>query len=322
MKEIVRRGVEADQHNDELARNYTYHQRSAQKEVGKDGKIKKEETKTYDITILYGQEYSRLIQKDDKPLSPGDEKKEQEKLDKFISKHKNESDEDRRKRAEEEEKQRKKDRALFQDLANAYDFKRLDDEQIDGHSVYVIEAIPHPGFHPTQPHADIFSKLKGKLWIDKQTYEWVKAEAEAIDTISFGFFLARLHKGSHIIFEQTRINNEVWLPRHWFIDADARILVFKNSDFQIDTTYSDYKQFKTAVKILPGVREAPADPCSNGAPGLHFSKSSQPIVPLSIPNHTGRHIRLGYNRIFRCGSWRKQQQSLVSAATQCKILRV
>jgi hypothetical protein len=277
VKEIVRRGVEADQHNDEQARNYTYDQRSVQKELGKDGKIKKEEIRTYDITILYGQEYSRLIQKDDKPLSASDEKKEQEKLDKFIAKHKNESDEERRKRTEEEEKQRKKDRALFQDLTNAYDFKRLDDEKIDGHSVYVIEAIPHPGFHATQPHADIFSKLKGKLWIDKQTYEWVKAEAEAIDTISFGLFLARLHKGSHIVFEQTRINNEVWLPRHWFVDADARLLVFKNSDFQIDTTYSDYKQFKTAVKILPGVREAPANPCSNAQPS---STSASPASPL------------------------------------------
>jgi hypothetical protein len=259
VKEIVRRGVEADERNQQQARNYTYRQRSVQKELGKDGKIKKTETKTYDITILYGQEYSRLVQKDDKPLSESEEKKEQEKLDKFISTYKNESDDDRRKRAEKEEEQRKKDRALFQDISNAYDFQRLPDEEMDGHSLYVIEAIPHPGFHPTQPHADIFIKLKGKLWIDKQTYEWVKAEAEAIDTISFGLFLARLHKGSHIVFEQTRINNEVWLPRHWFVDADARILLFKNSDFQTDTTYSDYKQFKTASKILPGVIEAPPD---------------------------------------------------------------
>lgn len=256
VKEIIRRAIEADGKNDELAHNYTYQQHSVQTELDKDGKAKKQHSATHDITILYGEEYSRLIEKDGQPLSEKDARNEQEKLDKFSAKHKDETENDRRKRAEKEEKQRKQDRAFVQDALNAYDFTLLPSEQLEGHEVYVIEATPHTGFHPTQPHADILPKLKGRLWIDKQTYGLAKIEAESIDTISFGLFLARLHKGSHLTFEQTLVNNEVWLPRHVLFGGDARIMVFKNAAFQFDSTYSNYKKFTTATKILPGVKEA------------------------------------------------------------------
>src|SRR5436305_10412536 len=171
-KEIVQRGVEADEKNFEIARNYTGQRRAVIKEFEKGGSVKKQFTRTYDVTVLYGQEYSRLIQKDDNPLSADDEKKEQEKLDKFIAKHKNESADEHRKQLEKQEKEKKQDRAFIQDLVNAYDFQVVGEEKIDGREMWVIEANPRKDFHPTQPHADILPKLKGKLWIDKQGYEW------------------------------------------------------------------------------------------------------------------------------------------------------
>jgi hypothetical protein len=39
--------------------------------------------------------------------------------------------------------------------------------------------------------------------------QWVKLDAECIDNLSWGLFLARLHKGAHILVEQTRVNGEV-----------------------------------------------------------------------------------------------------------------
>jgi hypothetical protein len=36
--------------------------------------------------------------------------------------------------------------------------------------VWVIEATPTKNFHPTQPHANLLSKITGKAWIDKQDY--------------------------------------------------------------------------------------------------------------------------------------------------------
>ena len=81
-KEIVRRGMEMDQRSFELARNYTYQERRVFKALDKHGKEKHKQIETYDWTVLYGEPYSRLIQRDDKPLKPKDERKEQEKVDK------------------------------------------------------------------------------------------------------------------------------------------------------------------------------------------------------------------------------------------------
>lgn len=254
-KEIIRRSLDVDRENFDLARNYTYEERVELKVRDTKGNSKTHELYTNDVSILYGEPYERRIRKDDKPLSEKDEKKEQEKLDKFAAKHKDESEKDRAKRLAKKEKERQEEHAFVQDVINAYDFKLVGEETIDGRPAYVIEANPRKDFHPTQPHAGILSKLRGKAWIDQKDYGWIKAEADTLDTISFGFFLMRIHKGTHMSFEQTRVNDEIWLPRHILVNASARFMLLMNPSFDFESKYSNYKKFTTGVRILPGVSE-------------------------------------------------------------------
>lgn len=74
---------------------------------------------------------------------------------------------------------------------------------------------------------------------------------QCIGTVSFGLFLVRLHKGSRIVVEQSRVNNEVWLQRHVAVDADFRLALLKNFNLAVDVTDRDYKKFRTDIKILP-----------------------------------------------------------------------
>jgi len=249
-KEIVRRSVEIDHHNFERARNYTCRQREVERELAKDGSAKSTHIKTFDITFLAGEPYSRLIQKDDKPLSDNDQKKEEEKMEKFIAKHRDESENDHQKRLAKEEKERQEGRLFLRDVINAFDFKLLGEEQLEGKDTYVIEAVPRKDFRPTQPHADLLEKVRGKLWIEKQDYNWVKADVETIDTISFGLFLARIHKGSRITFEQTKVNDEVWLMRRLAINAGARLALLKNIAMDQEDIFSDYKKFSAGTRIV------------------------------------------------------------------------
>ena len=89
-----------------------------------------------------------------------------------------------------------------------------------------------------------------------QDYGWIKTHVDVIDTISFGIFLARVHKGTQIEFEQTRLNNEIWLPSRIYLNGNARIALLKNYTFQQEDTFSKYRKFTTSTKILPGVAEA------------------------------------------------------------------
>lgn len=257
-KEIVRRGLDADQRDFQLARNYTHERREDLKVLDKHGALKKHEINTFDVTILYDEAYSRLIRKDDKPLTDKEEKKEAEKLDKFVAEHQSESAREREKRLEKLEKERQEERAFVRDIINAYDFRIAGEEQVRGHDAYVVEANPRKDFHPTQPHADVLAKLRGKIWIDKQDYGWVKVEAETLETISWGLFFLRIHKGTRMTFEQTRVNDEIWLPLRISVNARARLAIFVNDSFDWELSYSNYKKFTSNARILPGVNEVPA----------------------------------------------------------------
>lgn len=254
-KEIVQRALDVDQGDFQLARDYTYEQRDDVKMLDKHGAVKKHEINTSDVTILYGEQYWRRIRKDDKPLSEKEEKKEEEKADKFIAERKNESDKEHEKRLAKREKEREEGRAFVRDVINAYDFRIVGDEQVEGHDTYVIDATPRKDFHPTQPHADILPKVRGKLWINKKDYGWVKVEAETLDTISWGVFVLRIHKGSQILFEQTFVNDEIWLPRRLSVTANMRLALVAGGNIDLESTYSHYKKFTSGVRILPGAAE-------------------------------------------------------------------
>lgn len=254
-KEIVRRSLDVDRKDFELARDYTYEQRVELTVLDKKGARKHHELYANDFTILYDEPYARRIRKDDKPLSEKEEKKEQEKLDKFVAKHKSESQKERERRLADVEKRRQESRAFARDIINAYDFRIVGEEQVDGRQAVIIEANPRKDFRPTQPHADVLPKLRGKLWIDRNDYGWIRAEVETLDTISWGLFVMRIHKGTRMTFEQTRVNDEIWLPRRILVNASARFALFMNGSFVWESNYSDYKKFTSGVRILPGVKE-------------------------------------------------------------------
>jgi len=77
----------------------------------------------------------------------------------------------------------------------------------------------------------------------------VKLDITAIDTISVGFVLARIHKGTHVVVELTQVNDEVWLPKSVRFHLDARVALFKSYDEDVEDVYRDYKKFRTDTKI-------------------------------------------------------------------------
>ncbi|MGB6775249.1 MAG: hypothetical protein WBD25_12675 [Terriglobales bacterium] len=249
IRELLRRAEEKDIENDKQQRDYTYFEREEQHHLDDHGEIKKIESRTSEILEIYGEQVERLTAKDDKPLSADDAKKEDEKIQKVIDKRKQESEEDRRKRLEKEEKDREEDRKFVLEIADAFNFRLIGSEMIDGRDTWVFEGEPRPGYQPKNREARILSKFKGHVWIDKADAQWVKLDITAIDTISVGFVLARIHKGTHVIVELIRVNDEVWLPKHVQLHFDARVALFKSYDEDVDQTYRDYKKFRSDTKI-------------------------------------------------------------------------
>jgi len=77
-----------------------------------------------------------------------------------------------------------------------------------------------------------------------------KMDVECLDTVSWGLFLARFHRGSHFMIEQTRVNDEVWLPRQLQFKVDLRLALLKSFRVDAEQTFRDYKKFRTDAKIV------------------------------------------------------------------------
>jgi hypothetical protein len=251
IRDLIRQTAANDMENDKRQRDYTYIQREEQHHLDGKGQVKSTETKTSEVLEIYGEQVERLIAKDDKPLPEKDAKKEEEKIQKVIDKRKNESEEERDKREKKEEKDREQDRQFVREVADAYNFTFVGIDSLSGRDTYVIDGEPRPGYEPHLKEAKILPKFRFRAWIDKDEAQWKKLDVQCIDTVSFGLFLARVHKGSRIIIEQTRINDEVWLPQHIAVKIDVRLALLKNFDVEDDITYRDYKKFRTDSKIIP-----------------------------------------------------------------------
>jgi hypothetical protein len=251
IQRLIRKVADNDLANDKLQRNYTYVQREEERRLDGKERVTSTEIRTSEIMEIYGEQVERLISKDDKPLSDKDARKEDEKIQKLIDKRKNESEEERQKREEKEEKDREEGRKFVTEVADAYNFSFAGIESLDGRTTYVIDAEPRPGYVPHMKEAKILTKVRGRMWIDKDESQLTKFDIQCIDTISYGVFLARIHKGTRIVYQQIRVNDEVWLPEHIALKLDARLALLKEFNVDDEITFRDYMKFRTDSKIVP-----------------------------------------------------------------------
>jgi hypothetical protein len=249
IRALIRQSAEKDIENDRAQRNYTYLQREEEHKLDDKGQVKSSEARTFEIMVLFEEPVRKLIAKDDKPLPPREAAKEEEKIQKTIDDRKNEDAGNRKKRLERAAKDAEGSRQFVNEIADAFNFKQVGTEPLNGYDSYVIDGEPRAGFEPKRKEARFLPKFRFRAWIDKATSQWLKLDIQCIDTVSVGLFLIRVHKGSNIQIEQTQINAEVWLPKHVSLKLDARIALFKGLRMEEDVTYRDYRKFRADTKI-------------------------------------------------------------------------
>jgi hypothetical protein len=249
--EIIRKSLERDRSNLERAKDYTFIRKDVIRHLDDSDAVKSAESSTYDTVILDGTPYSRKIAQDDKPLSPSEARKEDEKYTKTREKRLKESDSERQKRLEKESRDRAESRRFLQEIPAAYNLRLAGEENLAGRPAWIIDATPRPGYRPKVARAEMLRKIRGRIWIDQQDYQWVKVDAQTIETVSIGLFLARLAPGAHVSFEQQRINKDLWMPVHLGLRVNLRLGIIKKINDQIDVSFSNYRKFQTDSRIVP-----------------------------------------------------------------------
>jgi hypothetical protein len=231
VRSIIQRSVGANRADWKASPGYDYFERDQQPDGG---------TKTFEEIMLLGSRYERLVSVDGKALSAGQQTQEQQTLDEATRERSNESLEQRAARVHNYEKTRKRDQLLLTQLTKAFDFRLVGKEKMDQHDVYVLDATPHPGYVPPNDEAKVLTGMKGKLWIDTASFQWVRVEAQVVHPVSIEGFLARVEPGTSFELEKMPVTSDIWLRSHFDMRAKARVLFFFTHRSKEDDTYYGY----------------------------------------------------------------------------------
>jgi len=227
---IIRRSVTANNHDWNAAPAFDYFERD--QENG--------QTNTYEEVMILGSPYERLVAVNGQPLTPAQQAEQQRKLDEVVAQRRCESAQQRERRLAKYENDRKGDHSLMDQLVEAFNFRLIGQQTLGPYDVYVLEATPRPGYKPPNIEAQVLTGMQGELWIDKNTFQWVRVRAEVIHAVSIEGFLARVEPGTRFELEKMPVTDDVWLPKHFAMTSHARILFFLQNNRQEDDTYFDY----------------------------------------------------------------------------------
>jgi len=234
-----------------LMKEYTCHLTTQEDSVDGKGQVTKKTVKEFEVFYVAGEEVRRLIAKDGKPLGDSEKKKEDERFNKEfekLQKHAAEIAADPKKQKKEQEKQD----AELSDFLRTLRFSNARRERFRGQDVIAVDFGPNPEYKPKKAIENIIQKVAGVVWIDEKARDVARLEAHFADSAKVGLgILGAVEKGSSFVFEQSRVNDEVWLPTYTEIHVAGRLLVVKLKANEIDR-YTDYKKFRaeSTIKIV------------------------------------------------------------------------
>ncbi len=227
-------------------------------ELDEDTRGGERSSKTYHIWMLDGSPYSQLIEINGDRLPPAQNAQECRKLQAEIERRANESSPDRARRVRAYQEDESRRFAVISEMADAFDFNLLRHETLDNRGVYVIAATPRPDYQPKSWKTRILKGMKGTLWIDDKTYQWVKVEAIAVRPVDYGGIIARVLPGTRFLLKQSPIKAGLWLPEFFSLEVRARVLGW-HREYTHSETYSDYRPEMGNARPIAAIRPSPCN---------------------------------------------------------------
>ena len=232
---------------EQLRERYTFRAVETQHKQDDKGNSKETETKVYEVIPVAGNLIHKLISVNGKDLAGPEKEKEDRRVQKEIedSVKRQEKRKEKKEKAEQEGKQAE-DKAdvtvsMFLRVTQVSSVRR---EVFHGQEVIAFDFEPRKNFTPHGLGETLASKFAGTMWVDQNALQIVRMEAHLIDSFKIGGgLLASVSPSSYLIFEQEKIDGDVWLPSYAEANVMARLLLLKKLKLDATTRYSDYKKY-------------------------------------------------------------------------------
>jgi len=225
---------------DELRENYTFRETTLTDELDPKGAVKGSDSEERDVFFVNGYRIARLVKKNGKELSEGDRKSEQDRVKRLIEK-------DMKAPFGHSYNRRGENVGVSQilPLMKVSNPRRI---SLNGRSTLAFDFVgdPHAKAHGLAENAA--RKIAGTVWIDETDREVARLEARFDDNFRIGAgFVASIQRGTSLIFEQSRLGQELWMPAVSEIHLAARELLVKGVRRNIHIKDSDFRRFDIGV---------------------------------------------------------------------------
>lgn len=239
-REIARSSIAATERNWCARIHYNYIERDETHRLGPDGRMQSQDVSLSKIITFDGVPFEQLMEHNGRPPSPEEKRKQDAQLEKL----KRETPAERAARLR---KEKQEIAALTHDVLEAFDYRLIGTEPVNGRPAYVLQATPRSIYHAENKYGKLMSKVEGKIWVDREDMVWVKVEGHVNQPFSMGLFLARVLHGTSIMMEQTRVSDGIWLPRQIEVRASAKILFVKTLLIDRILSYSGFRPATATV---------------------------------------------------------------------------
>jgi hypothetical protein len=139
---------------------------------------------------------------------------------------------------------------VIEDMFRVWKFEMAGREVLHGRPAIVVAFEPRAGAEPeTRAGKWLFRNTRGVAWIDEQDHRIARIHTVVINDISlvWGLF-AKVHRGSEVIREWRKLNNEAWMPSMSMKRFHGRAFMI-GLDFEEIEQYSEYRRFDVETKL-------------------------------------------------------------------------
>ena len=245
--EIIRRSAVVNTSDWKAQPNFSFREDDTKSKIDSNGRVRIEQSKAFEVMMIEGTPYYRLIAIDNEPLTRAQQQQEQQKLNAEIARRQNESPRDRQARLTKYRNTRAEEHMLMQEMLAAFTFQLVRQERVDGTDCYVLDALPNPDYRPSFERCKVLTGMKGRLWIDNAHYHWVKVRAQVISPVEFGLFIAKVKPGTSFELDQAPVG-DIWLPKCFTETVNATVLGFYGMRTRNEEHYSSYHQTMLAAE--------------------------------------------------------------------------
>jgi hypothetical protein len=245
--EIVRRSVAVNTADWKAQPNFVHREQDVKSKENSNGEVTGRQEKTFEIRMIDGTPYERLIEINYEPLDRAQNQQEQNKLKRETASRRHESGAERRERLNKYQSERAEEKLLMDQMADAFRFTLTGEEDIDGVSCYVLDAKPDPKYRPPNQRARVLLGMRGRLYIDKAGFHWVRVQAQVISPVEFGIFLARVKPGTSFELDQAPVG-DAWLPKHFVQSVNTTVLGVYEMRNKEEELYSDYRPLHASAQ--------------------------------------------------------------------------